>query len=330
MFFTKMNDNQRRIFIDTAQLYEAYFEVLIKNQAYRGGMHWKKAKGHEYLFRTRDRYGYGKSLGARSPETEKIITVFKHAKEDLKKRLATLKEKLNEQARFCKAAMLQRAPRIVTNILRILQQYNMLGKNLTVVGTNALYAYEAAAGIFLDTSVTATKDMDLLWDVRPRLAIASNQKTQNKGLIEILKKVDKSFELIKRYNFRAVNKDGYMVDLIKAEPKNVFKVEKTQIGDEEDFRAAEIKNLQWLISSPKMSQIVIGNDGYPSLFVVPDPISFALHKLWLSDQIDREPVKKERDRNQAVAVANLVNQFLPQYKFKKSELRMFPYELEQT
>ena len=70
------NDNQRRIFIDTVQLYFAYMDTFQKSRAYRGGMHWKKAKGREYLFKTVDRYGNGKSLGVRSKETEKILNIL--------------------------------------------------------------------------------------------------------------------------------------------------------------------------------------------------------------------------------------------------------------
>jgi hypothetical protein len=31
--------------------------------SYKGGMHWKKSNGKEYLFKTIDRNGNGKSLG---------------------------------------------------------------------------------------------------------------------------------------------------------------------------------------------------------------------------------------------------------------------------
>jgi hypothetical protein len=61
--------------------------------------------------------------------------------------------------------------------------------------------------------------------------------------------------------------------------------------------------------------------------VVPDPRAFALHKFWLSGQPDREPVKKQRDRDQGLAVVRLVAQYLPQYLFKKSELKMFPADV---
>ena len=60
---------------------------------------------------------------------------------------------------------------------------------------------------------------------------------------------------------------------------------------------------------------------------VPDPRAFALHKFWLSGQPDREPLKKQRDRGQALAVAQLVIQHLPQYAFRKAKLKMFPKDI---
>ena len=72
---------------------------------------------------------------------------------------------------------------------------------------------------------------------------------------------------------------------------------------------------------------VIGDDGFSAAMSVPDPRAFALHKLWLSKQVRREAVKKQRDHDQALSVANLIVKYLPQYKFKASELRMFPKAL---
>jgi len=61
--------------------------------------------------------------------------------------------------------------------------------------------------------------------------------------------------------------------------------------------------------------------------IVPDLYAFALHNFWLSSQYDREPVKKQRDWGQAIAMGKLVIEHLPQYRFDASELRMFPIEL---
>ena len=320
----EMNDDQRRIYIDATQLHEAYMDTFIKSRAYRGGMHWKKVKGKEYLFRSLDRYGYGKSLGPRSKETESTYHKFHKNKKQVHARLKPLKEKLKQQARFCKAARIARVPRIVTAILRLLEQHQLLGRNLQIAGTNALYAYEARTGVFLERGLLATQDMDVLWDIRPKLRLFAIDDIDNDGLIGILQKADRSFDLPSQKSFRAVNKAGYMVDLIKPEPKSELTVESRQVGSGGDLMAAEIKNLQWLISAPKFDQIVIGEDGFPAVMVVPDPRAFAIHKLWLSSQKDRESVKKKRDRSQALAVSKLILQYLPEFEIKKEDLRMFP------
>jgi hypothetical protein len=167
----EMNDDQRRIYIDAAQLHEAYINTFSKSLKYRGGMHWKRAKGKEYLFRSLNRYGYGKSLGPRSRETESIYNEFHDKKKQIHARLKYLRTRLKEQARFCKAGRIARVPRIVTAILRLLEQHQLLGRNLQIIGTNALYAYEARAGVFLERGLLATQDMDVLWDLRPKLRL---------------------------------------------------------------------------------------------------------------------------------------------------------------
>ena len=73
----EMSANQRRIFIEAVQLYEAYIVAYRDNRTYRGGMQWKKSKGREYLFRSRDRFGYGQSMGPRTPELEKVLEDFR-------------------------------------------------------------------------------------------------------------------------------------------------------------------------------------------------------------------------------------------------------------
>ncbi len=80
-------------------------------------------------------------------------------------------------------------------------------------------------------------------------------------------------------------------------------------------------------AAKRIAQAVIGQDGFPVRMVVPDPRAFAIHKLWLSEQEDREPGKKARDRKQALSAARVVRQYLPQYRFVSSELKMFPKDL---
>jgi len=322
--FIEMTAEQRRIFIDTEQLNDSCRSALDGAAAYTGGMHWKKVKGKEYLFKTTDRFGNGKSLGPRSPETDEILSGFHSGKQRSNNRLQKLKRNLDDQARFVKAARIQRVPITLCRLLRVLDRERLLGKQIRVIGTNALYAYEAMAGIFFERSVTATRDADILWDICPKLTLAADQTGNGFGFLNLLRKADRSFEPTLPGGYRATNKDGYTIELIKAEPRPPSRKEKSRMGDNEDLHAVAIRNLQWLLSSPTVLQTVLGEDGHPAPLAVPDPISFAIHKMWLSRQFDREPIKKRRDQEQAIAVFQLVSRYLPQYRFQTNDLKMFP------
>jgi hypothetical protein len=60
---------------------------------------------------------------------------------------------------------------------------------------------------------------------------------------------------------------------------------------------------------------------------VPAPRAFALHKLWLSNQVNRETIEKQRDYDQAIAIASLGVNYLPQFESKAAGLLMFPKEI---
>ena len=81
--------------------------------------------------------------------------------------------------------------------------------------------------------------------------------------------------------------------------------------------------LKWLDSAPSFRRTAIAEDGYPVDLVVPDPRYFALNKLWVSQQDDRDPVKKPRDFHQAKAVADLCLNYLAM-PFDDPFLKVFP------
>ena len=62
-------------------------------------------------------------------------------------------------------------------------------------------------------------------------------------------------------------------------------------------------------------------DGGPATLTAPDPWAFALNKLWWSQQEDRDPARRGRDRSQALAVAGLVLRYLPQLRRGKAGRR---------
>jgi hypothetical protein len=326
--YRELSSEQLRTIVDAQQLFEAWAEAFERTRSFRGGMHWKTVAGKQYLFRTRDRRGYGKSLGARSPETERILEHFKRNKMEAKAREAGLRQRLAEQARYCRAARVARVPRLSAALGRELWRAGLEAAVL-IIGTNALYAYEAACGVqIISAGRLETQDIDLLLDSRRSLELVVSE-VRREGLIGILRKIDKSFTIMQKQTFRAVNAHGFMVDLIRPMPKPPWKKQPDMVGTEPDLRAADIEHLDWYLSAPKLRQIVIGDDGFPAPFIVPDPRIFALHKLWLSKQPGRDPLKKPKDREQAFLVAELVTRYLPQSRFSKSELRMLPREVAQ-
>lgn len=322
--FQELTPDQAKIFIDAEQVFQAYVHARELNNSYRGSMHWKRVSGQKYLYRAANTALPAKSLGPESAETLRIYAEFQAGKAKQAERVAHISDKLKTQARLCKAIKINRVPNVTTAILRQLELLGLLGKNLSVIGTHALFAYEAAAAGQFSSEITTTTDVDFMWNARARLVMAADMpEYQQKGFLGILKKADPSFEPIKNKGFRAVNKAGFLVDLVKPAPA-FWKIEPETLGTEDGIWASEIPSLKWLVSSPKLSQIIIGEDGYPATMTVPDPRAFALHKLWLSQQPDREPVKKNRDRLQAIAVATLVNQYLPQWPLTPQQLKAFP------
>jgi hypothetical protein len=91
-----------------------------------------------------------------------------------------------------------------------------------------------------------------------------------------------------------------------------------------DLELVEIPNLEWLANSPRVEQVVIAGNGDPVMMPVPDPRAFAIHKAWLSHQADREPVKKQRDLNQALMVVAILQEHLPHLPINTKDLRYFP------
>jgi hypothetical protein len=319
----ELTDQQRLFLIESEQILAAWRDAYRQKQAHRYGMKWVRTAGRDYLVRLRDARGNGKSLGPRSPETERIHAAFTANKQRADERFATLSAALQQQARLNKAVRLGRLPALIGKILRAL---DLAGAehHFTVIGTHALYAYEAMAAVQCSMDLLASGDVDLLYDPRQSLVLTAEQ-LDGGGLLGLLRQVDSSFEVVARQPFRAVNQERFMVDLVI--PPEGLQVDRPVRFAEDDLVKAEAPSLQWLLDSPRIEATVIATDGRPVLMRSPDPRAFAVHKAWLSGEPSREPVKKGRDLNQARLVLRLLLEHLPQYPVDARCLRYFPKEL---
>ncbi|CAI06939.1 nucleotidyltransferase family protein [Aromatoleum aromaticum] len=320
----KALDHQQQLFmVESDQLYRTWIEALRHARSYRYGMRWVSSKGRQYLVRRHDARGNGKSLGPRNTETEATFAAFTEGKARADARLQQLSRRMKEQARLNKAARLGRLPTIVGEVLLALAASNV-ARDFCVVGTHAIHGYEAMAGVHCQMELLASGDVDLLYDPRRRLALVTD-KLEGDGLLGLLQKVDASFERLPDTRFRAANSNGFMVDLII--PERDLQITEAVTFGADDLVAVEVPNLHWLVNAPKLDVVAIAANGAPVMMRVPDPRAFALHKAWLSQQPDREPVKKRRDRAQAVMVAALVQTHLPALPFDTASLKFFSVDM---
>ncbi len=325
----EMTLEQRRQLTDTQQIWQAVQQARIRVRSYTGSVTWKAVNGHDYLVKkdgpeTKRRE---RSLGPRSESTESVFGEFTSGKSTAKQHLAQTTSRLGELARINRAMRLARVPSIAAKIARVLHQREVLGRTVTIVGTHAIFAYEAEAGVFVDTAMLATGDLDILYDARARLRLRG--ETEPPALLEMLKQADRSFERAgPRGSFSAINSEGYLVDLIKAPPRDVVtSTEPDALGGADDLQAAHIPNMRWVANAPKFEAMAIGADGFPVPLSCPDPRAFALYKLWMGTRDPtRSPVKRLRDVAQAHAVAAIVHRYLPMLPFEPEHLTCFPKE----
>lgn len=328
--FIDLTSEQIRQLVDTEQAYAAYDSSAKEyEKRFSGSMSWKTStNGKEYLYKKTG--SIWKSLGPRSPETEHTYSQFHAGRDTSRDRVASLAKRLDELAPVNRAMSLGRVPYLTARIIRALDKLGLIGTAIDVVGTNALYVYERLAGVHITSGLLSTQDVDLLMDSRFSLRLIGRDFS-HKGLIGVLQKLDHSFAPLGKNSYRAANRDGFLVDLIRPSPKNVMSVGGTSRFSpaEDDLQAVEIEGLAWLVNSPKVSVSVIDQRGYPLSFSCPDPRAFALHKLWLSRRSDRDAAKRVRDGMQATVVADLVRTRLPHLMFDAHDLGAIPLALRQ-
>jgi hypothetical protein len=318
MNYVEMDNEQRRQLIDAQQAYATWRPANLALKGI-GSMHWQRTKGVRYLI---EKHGtIRKSLGRETPALAKKKQDFDSRKKALKARAAASGKRLKRMADVNKALRLGRLRRIVADIVRELDGRGLLGTHVIVVGTNALHAYEAAYGVLIGSEHVATTDADLLWDARKSLQLVSKDIGAD-GLLGILRSVDPSFTV--DYGFNATNDDGYVVDLLTPEFAKRVPLFEDLTGS--GLEAAAMPGMIWLLEAPQLEEVVIAEDGWPVRMVVPDPRTFALHKLWVSKQPSRKPISRRKDAGHAALLADLIATHSND-RFAAKDMHWLPKEL---
>ena len=176
-------------------------------------MMWRTPVGHRYLIHVAAS-GAQTSLKPHSPEKEQIYEHFVALKAALESRQKQLRQTAAQHTRVNRALGVGRVPHVVVDTLNALTMADSHEHFLTV-GTHALYAYETACGVRVQTEATATQDIDLLLDTRKYVRFATTMQRLDTSLLGRFQKVDKTFMLRNDQKYTAVNAAGFENDVIR-------------------------------------------------------------------------------------------------------------------
>lgn len=312
MDYIELPDNTARQAIDASTVFGEFTRVKAQAQPYTGGMYWKRQGSYEYLVKTQPD-NKQRRVGPRSEATEKIYTEFTTRKRQLEDRLKSLRSALLDAERLNKALKVGRVPNVVVSVLQTLEEAG-LGPHFTVVGTHALYAYEAAANVRIVQGALATQDVDLLWDARKRVRFISSLDRLETSMLRVLQRADATFVRKEGQLETAINAKGFEVDFLRRQPEGDDPHPFRFSDDEDDLWPLQAVRASVLTNAPRFEHVVVSATGRMTLMRTISPQAFIEFKRWMVANVpQRMAAKRRRDQHQADIVQMLLDRgLLPQ------------------
>lgn len=318
MPFPPFTDEQRRTLLNLAQYYAAWKDA--ERDMRRQGehpLHWKTVNGRDYLYAIRDSRGNATSLGPRSEVTEALHAAW-HAARD---RRSGVKAALAETGRLYRALRLGTISAEAAAILREADVRGLLGTAVLVVGTNAMPAYEVEAQSRIAAGLDETMDFDMAWIGSLEFTSVGAPAAGRNPVWDLLKAVDSTYTINSERTFQARNSKAYEVELLVAPSRAATLV----AGDQPV--PIPLPEQEWLLQGRFVDHVIAARDGSPARIVAPDPRWFALHKLWMSEQRKRNPLKRPKDHKQGERLLDAIAEHLPHYPLDDVFAAELPPEL---
>lgn len=305
----ELDEKQLRELVNARATWRAFVQARQEARQVRGSMAWKKVGKSSYLIRI-TAGGAQKSLGVRSASTEQIYDSFQQRKAPAEARYKAMKARLVEQRKLNRVYRVGRTPTIVVRTLAALDDAGLADKFL-VIGTHALYAYETAAGVQVESGATATRDLDLRFDARKRLAFATTlERSGARSLIQIFRQADPTFRVMRDQLHTALNDDGFEIDVIRRQATGGDPHPMRMSDAEDDFWAAQISQGERIASGRLFDHLVIAANGEMASMRTLHPLDFIRLKTQLAGLAARDPLKAPKDRLQAEVVQTLWDEYL--------------------
>jgi hypothetical protein len=310
--FGELTEGQTRQYIDAESAWRALGETDTAAREIRGSMMWRQQASGNYLLRV-SASGAQTSLGPHTPEKQDIYERFMARKSTLELRRQQLRTVVAQHVRLNRALRVGRVPNVVVETLNAVARAG-LQDHFMVVGTHALFAYETACGVRVQTDATATQDIDLLLDTRKYLKFVTTMERLDTSLLGIFQMADKSFSLRPDQRYTAVNDKGFEIDVIRRAAGYAEQLVPERdphpmraSAFEDDFWIVQIPTGQRLLDGGRFSQTVVATNGQMATMHAPDPATFVRIKNAISRRADRDPLKRNKDALQARIVQALLD-----------------------
>lgn len=288
--YPSITDGAAQQTINSIAVYEEYLRVKQVAQQVQGGMYWKRQGTYEYLVRT-SLDNRQQRLGPRSPETESIHDAFIARKQAAMSRLASLSKALEEAERLNRAIRAGCAPNTIVALLRRFQEEG-LAEHFVVVGPQAVYAYEAAAGVRI-TSKTAGQAAGWRKNVDSQISFITDLTKQDDTSIEcILQRVDRTFSFSNARGLIATNTRGFRASFLRSQ----------SLAANSDPELCT-----W--STPRFTTPVVAANGAMATMQTISPTEFMrLMRLQAAEAVGRQGISGELSQDLADVVQHMLNE----------------------
>jgi len=304
---------QRRHLEDVRELWDVWAPLAKERDELAGALAWKLVKGREYLVRYWNDEDVGdkrmNSLGPRSPETEAAKADFDRRRAVVDGSMGRMRGRLDALARVGKALRVGRLETPAADVLRQFWRADMLGADLTVIGSAAIHLYEASAGVGVPQAIVPAGDLDL--------AVVHGHQWDRDDIERIARRANKTFRW-RGDRPSLVNADGFRIDIVDTGKLH------SSIADLHDLSSSQQRALDEVLDLPPVKAIAVGRDGMPVPMVGIDPRCFTLVKFVRAEcDPERHRNAAEIDREQAIAVGTLVERHWRE-QFEPEWLEAFP------
>jgi hypothetical protein len=259
----------------------------------------KRIRGHKYWYaqRTVDSKKIQKYLGRESPELLQTLERWRRGREDALSR--------GEQVAIARAAGAYSVNAAEARVLALLAP--AFHRGAVLVGSHAFAVLGTSLGVRWQDAAVRTGDVDLVHD--PTIAVAVAADVEPIHLDKVLGDAIPLFDILNPKSpastFRVRGEEievDLLTPLVGRERKGPVPVPMLKAA------AIPLRFLDYLIEENQPGAVV---GGQGALVRIPRAGRFALHKLLIADRRQARSIKAAKDRAQASALLDLLDQDLP-------------------